>query len=375
MNEINLVQLNDYDADKALDAMFGGEPEYTSAVESFFGFESAYLNDGILPSIGRAFRNATTFKDTTKLRNMMDDIRNMSIDKISQNPSNVQISYEYFQKVTNLAKTRIKNYPEIEKLTKELLKEYDLFTRDDKMLDALSVVTQGNFGNFKTIILSAIGSVASFIGMSNLVSLAFSGSLTPVGSFVCGMSIVFSAYAASICIVLFAMALQLKFGENQSETLSVKANLDECKKKLKSMADKGLTIVKKIAGVNPQSKNVTQDLETLAERQGVFSINQFIKQTKVRQSVSYEQKVKIVTELKELSKNEEAIKNSLQTSDFKKILTDFNSIVKGFKRCGLSFPELEQQVSNSVEILKYIVLVNDTMVQALQQVLIDAKKY
>ena len=82
MNEISLVQLNDYDADKALEAMFGGEPEYTSAVESFFGFESAYLNDGILPSIGRAFRNATTFKDTTKLRNMMDDIRNMSIDKI-----------------------------------------------------------------------------------------------------------------------------------------------------------------------------------------------------------------------------------------------------------------------------------------------------
>ena len=375
MNEISLVQLNDYDADKALDAMFGGEPEYTSAVESFFGFESAYLNDGILPSIGRAFRNATTFKDTTKLRNMMDDIRNMSIDKISQNPSNVQIGYEYFQKVTNLAKSRIKNYPEIEKLTKELLKEYDLFTRDDKMLDALSVVTQGNFGNFKTIILSAIGSVASFIGMSNLVSLVFSGSLTPVGAFVCGMSIVLSAYAASTCIVLFAMALQLKFGESQSETLSVKANLDECKKKLKSMADKGLTIVKKIAGVNPQSKNVMQDLETLAERQGVFSINQFIKQTKVRQSVSYEQKVKIVTELKELSKNEEAVKNSLQTSDFKKILTDFNSIIKGFKRCGLSFPELEQQVSNSVEILKYIVLVNDTMIQALQQVLIDAKKY
>ena len=64
------------------------------------------------------------------------------------------------------------------------------------------------------------------------------------------------------------------------------------KRDLKSLADKGLTIVKKLAGVNPQSKNVTQDLETLAERQGVFSINQFIKQTKVRQSVSYEQKVK-----------------------------------------------------------------------------------
>lgn len=375
MNEISLVQLNDYDADKALEAMFGGESEYTSAVESFFGFESAYLNDGILPSIGRAFRNATTFKDTTKLRNMMDDIRNMSIDKISQTPSNVQISYEYFQKVTNLAKSRIKNYPEIEKLTKELLKEYDLFSRDDKMLDVLGVVVQGNYGNLKTILLSAIGAVGSLAATGKFLSLGFSASATPVGQFVCGIGAGLSAYVFGMSVAILALALALKFGENQSETLSVKANLDECKKRLKSLADKGLTIVKKIAGVNPQSKNVTQDLETLAERQGVFSINQFIKQTKVRQSVSYEQKVKIVTELKELSKNEEAVKNALQTSDFKKMLNDFNSIVKGFKRCGLSFPELEQQVSNSVEILKYIVLVNDTMVQALQQVLTDAKKY
>lgn len=375
MNEINLAQLNDYEADKMLDVMFGGESEYTSAVESFFGFESAYLNDGILPSIGRAFRNATTFKDTTKLRNMMDDIRNMSIDKISQNPSNVQISYEYFQKLINLSKARVKNYPEIEKLTKELLKEYDLFSRDDKMLDALGVVVQGNYGNLKTIILSAIGIVGAGAATGKFLALGFSSTATPMGQLLCGMLAGFSAYAFGMCVALFALAIALKASGDQTESISVKANMDECKKRLKSMADKGLTIVKKIAGVNPQSKNVTQDLETLAERQGVFSINEFIKQTKVRQSVSYEQKVKIVNELKELSKNEEVIKNSLQTSDFKKILSDFNSIIKGFKRCGLNFPELEQQVSNSVEILKYIVLVNDTTIQALQQVLTDAKKY
>jgi hypothetical protein len=375
MNEISLVQLNDHDADKALEAMFGGESEYTSAVESFFGFESAYLNDGILPSIGRAFRNATTFKDTTKLRNMMDDIRNMSIDKISQTPSNVQISYEYFQKLVNLAKSRIKNYPEIEKLTKELLKEYDLFSRDDKMLDVLGAAVEGNIGSVKTILITGIGAIGSLAATGKLMSLAFAPSTTPIGGAIFGMTAGMSAYAFGVCVALFALALMTKFGENPTENTSVKANMDECKKRLKSLADKGLTIVKKLAGVNPQSKNVTQDLETLAERQGVFSINQFIKQTKVRQSVSYEQKVKIVTELKELSKNEEAVKNALQTSDFKKMFTDFNSIIKGFKRCGLDFSELEQQVSNSVEILKYIVLVNDTMVQALQQVLTDAKKY
>lgn len=375
MNEINLVQLNDYEADKMLDVMFGGESEYTSAVESFFGFESAYLNDGILPSIGRAFRNATTFKDTTKLRNMMDDIRNMSIDKISQNPSNVQISYEYFQKVTNLAKSRIKNYPEIEKLTKELLKEYDLFSRDDKMLDVIGASVQGNISSIKTILISGIGAIGSLAATGKLMSLAFASNTTPIGGAIFGMSAGITAYAFGVCVALLALALVTRFGEAPLENTAVKANLDECKKRLKSLADKGFTIVKKIAGVNPQSKNVLQDLETLAERQGVFSINQFIKQTKVRQSVSYEQKVKIVTELKELSKNEEAVKNALQTSDFKKMFTDFNSIIKGFKRCGLSFPELEQQVSNSVEILKYIVLVNDTMIQALQQVLTDAKKY
>lgn len=375
MNEINLVQLNDYEADKMLDVMFGGESEYTSAVESFFGFESAYLNDGILPSIGRALRNATTFKDTTKLKNMMDDIRNMSIDKISQNPSNVQISYEYFQKVTNLAKSRIKNYPEIEKLTKELLKEYDLFSRDDKMLDVIGASVQGNIGSIKTILISGIGAIGSLTATGKLMSLAFASNTTPIGGAIFGMSAGITAYAFGVCVALLALALVTRFGEAPLENTAVKANLDECKKRLKSLADKGFTIVKKIAGVNPQSKNVLQDLETLAERQGVFSINQFIKQTKVRQSVSYEQKVKIVTELKELSKNEEAVKNALQTSDFKKMFTDFNSIIKGFKRCGLSFPELEQQVSNSVEILKYIVLVNDTMIQALQQVLTDAKKY
>ena len=375
MNEINLVQLNDYEADKMLDVMFGGESEYTSAVESFFGFESAYLNDGILPSIGRALRNATTFKDTTKLKNMMDDIRNMSIDKISQNPSNVQISYEYFQKVTNLAKSRIKNYPEIEKLTKELLKEYDLFSRDDKMLDVIGASVQGNIGSIKTILISGIGAIGSLAATGKLMSLAFASNTTPIGGAIFGMSAGITAYAFGVCVALLALALVTRFGEAPLENTAVKANLDECKKRLKSLADKGFTIVKKIAGVNPQSKNVLQDLETLAERQGVFSINQFIKQTKVRQSVSYEQKVKIVTELKELSKNEEAVKNALQTSDFQKMFTDFNSIIKGFKRCGLSFPELEQQVSNSVEILKYIVLVNDTMIQALQQVLTDAKKY
>ena len=375
MNEVDLEKLSDYEADNALEAMFGGESEYVSSVESFFGFESAYLNDGILPSIGRALRNATTFRDMTKLKNMMDDIRAMSIDKISQTPSNVQISYEYFQKLVNLAKIRVKNFPEIEKLSKELLKEYDAFARDDKMIDVLGASFQGNIGSFKSIILSGLGVIASSAAISKLVGLSMAPGVTILGQVVFGLSAGVASYIFAISVVFFALSLSMKFTSNPVEEISVKANLDECKKRLKGLLDKGLNIVKKISGVSPQSKNITQDLEAIAERQGVFSINQFIKQTKVRQSVTYEQKVKIVQELKEMAKNEEAIKKSLETSDVKKMLKEFNSIIKGFKRCGLDFSELEQQISNGVEILKYIVLVNDTMIQALQQVMIDAKKY
>lgn len=375
MNEVDLEKLSDYEADNALEAMFGGESEYMSSVESFFGFESAYLNDGILPSIGRALRNATTFRDMTKLKNMMDDIRAMSIDKISQNPSNVQISYEYFQKLVNLAKIRVKNFPEIEKLSKELLKDYDAFARDDKMIDVLGASFQGNIGSFKSIILSGLGVIASSAAISKLVGLSMAPGVTILGQVVFGLSAGVASYIFAISVVFFALSLSMKFSSNPVEETSVKANLDECKKRLKGLLDKGLNIVKKVSGVSPQSKNITQDLEAIAERQGVFSINQFIKQTKVRQSVTYEQKVKIVQELKEMANNEEAIKKSLETSDVKKMLKEFNSIIKGFKRCGLDFSELEQQISNGVEILKYIVLVNDTMIQALQQVMIDAKKY
>ena len=375
MNEVDLEKLSDYEADNALEAMFGGGSEYVSSVESFFGFESAYLNDGILPSIGRALRNATTFRDMTKLKNMMDDIRAMSIDKISQTPSNVQISYEYFQKLVNLAKIRVKNFPEIEKLSKELLKEYDAFARDDKMIDVLGASFQGNIGSFKSIILSGLGVIASSAAISKLVGLSMAPGVTILGQVVFGLSAGVASYIFAISVVFFALSLSMKFSSNPVEETSVKANLDECKKRLKGLLDKGLNIVKKISGVSPQSKNITQDLEAIAERQGVFSINQFIKQTKVRQSVTYEQKVKIVQELKEMANNEEAIKKSLETSDVKKMLKEFNSIIKGFKRCGLDFSELEQQISNGVEILKYIVLVNDTMIQALQQVMIDAKKY
>lgn len=375
MNEVDLEKLSDYEADNALEAMFGGESEYVSSVESFFGFESAYLNDGILTSIGRALRNATTFRDMTKLKNMMDDIRAMSIDKISQNPSNVQISYEYFQKLINLAKLRVKNFPEIEKLSKELLKEYDAFARDDKMIDVLGASFQGNIGSFKSIILSGLGVIASSAAISKLVGLSMTPGVTILGQVVFGLSAGVASYIFAISVVFFALSLSMKFSSNPVEETSVKANLDECKKRLKGLLDKGLNIVKKISEVSPQSKNITQDLEAIAERQGVFSINQFIKQTKVRQSVTYEQKVKIVQELKEMANNEEAIKKSLETSDVKKMLKEFNSIIKGFKRCGLDFSELEQQISNGVEILKYIVLVNDTMIQALQQVMIDAKKY
>lgn len=375
MNEVDLEKLSDYEADNALEAMFVGESEYVSSVESFFGFESAYLNDGILPSIGRALRNATTFRDMTKLKNMMDDIRAMSIDKISQNPSNVQISYEYFQKLVNLAKLRVKNFPEIEKLSKELLKEYDAFARDDKMIDVLGASFQGNIGSFKSIILSGLGVIASSAAISKLVGLSMAPGVTILGQVVFGLSAGVASYIFAISVVFFALSLSMKFSSNPVEETSVKANLDECKKRLKGLLDKGLNIVKKVSGVSPQSKNITQDLEAIAERQGVFSINQFIKQTKVRQSVTYEQKVKIVQELKEMANNEEAIKKSLETSDVKKMLKEFNSIIKGFKRCGLDFSELEQQISNGVEILKYIVLVNDTMIQALQQVMIDAKKY
>lgn len=375
MNEVDLEKLSDYEADNALEAMFGGESEYVSSVESFFGFESAYLNDGILPSIGRALRNATTFRDMTKLKNMMDDIRAMSIDKISQNPSNVQISYEYFQKLINLAKIRVKNFPEIEKLSKELLKDYDAFARDDKMIDVLGASFQGNIGSFKSIILSGLGVIASSAAISKLVGLSMAPGATVLGQVVFGLSAGVASYIFAISVVFFALSLSMKFSSNPVEETSVKANLDECKKRLKGLLDKGLNIVKKVSGVSPQSKNITQDLEAIAERQGVFSINQFIKQTKVRQSVTYEQKVKIVQELKEMANNEEAIKKSLETSDVKKMLKEFNSIIKGFKRCGLDFSELEQQISNGVEILKYIVLVNDTMIQALQQVMIDAKKY
>lgn len=375
MNEVDLEKLSDCEADKVLESMFGGESEYVSSVESFFGFESAYLNDGILPSIGRALRNATTFRDMTKLKNMMDDIRAMSIDKISQNPSNVQISYEYFQKLVNLAKLRVKNFPEIEKLSKELLKDYDAFARDDKMIDVLGASFQGNIGSFKSIILSGLGVIASSAAISKLVGLSMAPGVTILGQVVFGLSAGVASYIFAISVVFFALSLSMKFSSNPVEETSVKANLDECKKRLKGLLDKGLNIVKKVSGVSPQSKNITQDLEAIAERQGVFSINQFIKQTKVRQSVTYEQKVKIVQELKEMANNEEAIKKSLETSDVKKMLKEFNSIIKGFKRCGLDFSELEQQISNGVEILKYIVLVNDTMIQALQQVMIDAKKY
>ena len=333
MNEVDLEKLSDYEADNALEAMFGGESEYVSSVESFFGFESAYLNDGILPSIGRALRNATTFRDMTKLKNMMDDIRAMSIDKISQNPSNVQISYEYFQKLVNLAKIRVKNFPEIEKLSKELLKDYDAFARDDKMIDVLGASFQGNVGSFKSIILSGLGVIASSAAISKLVGLSMAPGVTILGQVVFGLSAGVASYIFAISVVFFALSLSMKFSSNPVEETSVKANLDECKKRLKGLLDKGLNIVKKVSGVSPQSKNITQDLEAIAERQGVFSINQFIKQTKVRQSVTYEQKVKIVQELKEMANNEEAIKKSLETSDVKKMLKEFNSIIKGFKRC------------------------------------------
>ena len=375
MNEIDLSKLNDRDADMALESMFGGESEFTSAVESFFGFESAYMNDGILPSIGRALRNATTFRDMTKLKNMIDDINNMSIDKISQNPSNVVVSYEYFQKLVNITKIRTKNFPEIEKLSKELLKEYDAFARDDKMLDVLGASFQGNVGSFKSIILNGIGIIISSVGIAKFAAIATAPGTTYLGQALFGVFAGISSYVFAICIVFFAFGLSMKLSGNPVENTAVKANLDECKKRLKSLLDKGLNIVKKISGVNPQSKNITQDLETIAERQGIFSVNAFIKQTKTRPSVTYEQKVKIVRELKEMAKNEDAIKKSLETSDVKKMLKEFNSIVKGFKRCGLDFSELEHQISNGVEILKYIVLANDTIIQALQQVMSDAKKY
>ena len=91
------------------------------------------------------------------------------------------------------------------------------------------------------------------------------------------------------------------------------------------------------------------------------------------QQVSYEEKVKIVDELKSVGSSN--IINAFNTNYLKKTLTTYNKISAKLKSVGFLTSESEIILNNSNIILGYLLNSTEIAMLTLQGVLEDAKKY
>ena len=374
MKEFNFEMLQDEACDKALSYVLSSGFESVTAVDLMYGNESAYIDDSFIAKVKRGIRNITTFRLATKVKNLAKDVDNLSKEKVSQGPTaDISINYEMFQNFIKFLKNRSSNVNKAIPMLAELgnmIKELE----DNKELKNKIKQMDINNNSVRAAVIAPIG--AFFNGYNTLDAIKDLKNSKAEGGFMYGLNLA-AVVSGVLCVLCFSGVFIHSIYKNyKSKNLNTSDKdsliLKELQSKIEPILNQANKIVRTIVGVSANSDDIASQIKSIADRERldiIFNAS-LLKHT---QQVSYEEKVKIVDELKSVGSSN--IINAFNTNYLKKTLTTYNKISAKLKSVGFLTSESEIILNNSNIILGYLLNSTEIAMLTLQGVLEDAKKY
>lgn len=374
MKEFDFEMLQDEACDKAISYVLSSGFEGVTAVDLMYGSESAYIDDSFIAKVKRGIRNITTFRTATKVKNLAKDVDNLSKEKVSQGPTaDISINYEMFQNFIKFLKNRSSNVNKAIPMLAELgnmIKELE----DNKELKNKIKQMDINNNSVRAAVIAPIG--AFFNGYNTLDAIKDLKNSKAEGGFIHGLNLA-AVVSGVLCVLCFSGVFIHSIYKNyKSKNLNTSDKdaliLKELQSKIEPILNQASKIVRTIVGVSANSDDIANQIKSIADRERldiIFNAS-LLKHT---QQVSYEEKVKIVDELKSVGSSN--IINAFNTNYLKKTLTTYNKISAKLKSVGFLTSESEIILNNSNIILGYLLNSTEIAMLTLQGVLEDAKKY
>lgn len=375
MKEFDFEMLQDEACDKAISYVLSSGFEDVTAVDLMYGSESAYIDDSFIAKVKRGIRNITTFRTATKIKNLAKDIERLSKEKISQGPTDgININYEMFQNMLKFMQNRANNITKILPMMEELRDMLKEIEGNKELVAKLGQMDLQN-GNRKTTIFTVIfGAIHGYFLNQGLKDMNYyKGSKGPYYGLsvaqvaISSLALVITAF--SIARTAYKMIKGGNLNKDDKDTLVLK----ELQSKFEGVLNQTSKIVKTLIGINPASNSdISQQVKAIADKERVEMVfnASLLEHT---QQVSYEEKVKIVDELKAFSAVD--LENILNLQGLKQSLTIYNKIASKLKTSGFLSAEGETTLNNANIIAGYLLASTDIVMLSLQGVLEDAKKY
>lgn len=371
MKEFDFEMLQDEACDKAISYLLSSGFESVTAVDLMYGNESAYIDDSFIAKVKRGIRNITTFRLATKVKNLAKDVDNLSKEKVSQGPTdNVNINYEMFQNFIKFLKKRSENIIKVLPMMEELRNKINEIAENKELVTKLNQMDINNLNKKGAISSTLLGILSGVIFLSHSSDLGSSDKVLR-GLAYAGVTV--NAILHFLCI--FALFKSL-YGIHKSRNLNTSDKdvlvLKEFKDKFEGLVALSNKIIMTLIGVNISSKDISGEVKSIADKEnlgGIFNASLL----KTTQQVSYEEKVKIVDELKSFSSTN--LEAALNMQNIKGLLTNYNKIAAKLKTVGYITSETEITLNNSNIAIGYLLNSTEIAMLTLQGVLEDAKKY
>ena len=371
MKEFNFEMLGDKECDTALSYVLSSGFEDATAVDLMYGNESAYIDDSFIARVKRGIRNITTFRTITRIKNLAKDVDNLSKEKVSQGPTaDVNINYEMFQNFIKFLKKRSENVGKVIPMMEELRDKINEMSQNKELLKKLNQMDIHNFNT--TNLVSSIIAIL-FSGVNILNSYKDLGSSDKI---IKGLSHAGIAILAVLNFLSIFLLFKSLYGINKSKNINTSDKdalvLKEFKEKFEGLVNLSNKIIMTLVGANLSSKDISSEIKSIADKEkldGIFAASLL----KTTQQVSYEEKVKIIDELKSFSAVN--LENALNVQGVKGLLTNYNKIAAKLRTTGFLTSETEVALTNSNIAIGYLLNSTEVAMLTLQGVLEDAKKY
>lgn len=366
--------------------------EYTSAVEAMYGagFESAFIDDGFFASLKRGIRNLTTFKQASKLNNIISDIKNLSVEKIAQGDTRgVTFDAKSFAVLKAVLSSKVLNAANVEAKYKELVSHLESLEANTEVSGVINSIMANDKrlakGNAARGALGDAAFVGGFAGgafltwilkdckeglsLINTVKVLMTSSKTLAGiTVLTGLAII--TFTVTLFMGLKDIFAYLKGKKTQNTLTEAESGAIDAINKTCSIC---VEIAKTLVGVKLDSTNIEKELESAAKRDKIDELKSIL--SNKAKTISYDDKVKIVQELQGLLENEGAVRTALDSKSVKKSIDSYVKIDSKLEKWGVSVGEGKVIRNNAKSVFAYANKVTDLILTSISAVLDDCKKY
>lgn len=391
----DLMLLTDVECDNYVGALLAKgfeSDEYTSAVEAMYGagFESAFIDDGFFASLKRGIRNLTTFKQASKLNNIISDIKNLSVEKIAQGDTRgVTFDAKSFAVLKAVLSSKVLNAANVEAKFKELVSQLESMEANTEVSGVINSILANDtnlrkgsriasrISDTSTVVAFGGGAFITWIlkdckdGLSLIDTVkVLTTSSKPLAGITVLTGLAIITFIVSTFIAFKNLFAYLRGKKTQNTLTEAESGAIDAINKCCTIC---VEIAKTLVGVKLDSTNIEKELETAAKRDKVDELKSIL--SNKAKTISYDDKVKIVQELQGLLENEGAVRTALDSKSVKKSIDSYVKIDSKLEKWGVSVGEGKVIRNNAKSVFAYANKVTNLILSSISAVLDDCKKY